>query len=773
MNNIKRIFRAIVLASFVVLLTLLSQGPPSGASGRRLALQERLPADSNDISVITAPGVFLTERAGVKNALRAVRPETGTDRGEESEPNNTLATADLLGGAEGKIKGHVFPGADIDYFAITVPANSRVYAAVMTGFSTGFNSILELRDSSDAVLEADLDDGSFGTTSSSIAGYSIPAAGTYYLRVRENATSTICPYFLYYAIKSAGDLGVETEPNNTTGTPSPLPFSGSVSAAIDPAADVDFYSVSLAAGDTIFLSLDLDPERDNVQWNGRLGLALFGTANDQVLVINDGSAGSAANPLSEAFFFTVKDAGTYYIYVDDAAGGGGPAFTYHLNVAVIPAPSNAGCTIYTGTDVPKIIPATSTPPIIVTSAITVPPTANNIRKISVFIDATHALMQDLDIHLTSPAGNDNGVITDVGDGVPGGAQTGMNWWIDDDAAIPPAFALSAAMRHQPDPAYRMDWFRGENPAGVWTLTVRDDFPDADGGMLNNWSLQICEETPPAGSVSYSENFESGTGGFTHSGTADEWEYGTPATTATGTNGSPRAAFLNCNSGVKCWKTDLDNTYNANSSQDLLSPHIDLTGAFSGTATLSWAMKYQLESGSSDHAFVEVREAGNPANSRIVWQWYGPTMTDIAGFPLAHVGASAGWGIYRADISNFIGKTVEVRFHLDSNGSLNFSGMAIDDVTVRKLAVTAAGVSVSGRVLSAAGYGIPRARVTLAGPDNRIRTTIASDLGYFSFEDVEVGNTYVLSASRKGHRFSPVLLTVMDEVTDAELVSGGP
>ncbi len=75
------------------------------------------------------------------------------------------------------------------------------------------------------------------------------------------------------------------------------------------------YFFTANAGDTIFLSLDIDPERDNVQWNGRLGLGpslAMPTTNS--LVVTDGSVGSVANPLSEAFFMTVKDAGTYYAF---------------------------------------------------------------------------------------------------------------------------------------------------------------------------------------------------------------------------------------------------------------------------------------------------------------------------------------------------------------------------------------------------------------------------------------------------------------------------
>ena len=42
---------------------------------------------------------------------------------------------------------------------------------------------------------------------------------------------------------------------------------------------------------------------------------------------------------------------------------------------------------------------------------------------------------------------------------------------------------------------------------------------------------------------------------------------------------------------------------------------------------------------------------------------------------------AGWGAHRADISAYAGKTIRLRFHLDSDGTVQRAGLAIDDVRV--------------------------------------------------------------------------------------------
>ena len=131
------------------------------------------------------------------------------------------------------------------------------------------------------------------------------------------------------------------------------------------------------------------------------------------------------------------------------------------------------------------------------------------------------------------------------------------------------FTVVSGLIFKPELNTRLEWFKGQQAQGTWTLTIRDDAAD-DGGTLNSWSLIVVEEPPlPAGTprTIFSTDFEADDGGFTHSGTEDEWEWGTPAF----------APITTANSGVNAWKTDLDNTYDANSSQDLFSPDIDLTG----------------------------------------------------------------------------------------------------------------------------------------------------------------------------------------------------
>src|SRR5690606_13452742 len=261
------------------------------------------------------------------------------------EPNDTTATATAIDPTGSVIRGSIYrvapAPADVDFFSFDAAAGDKVYAAVQTlGSAAAGNSTLRLFDSDGTtLLEEDLDDGSLSGTSSSLAGTLIPAAGTYYLQVVVTGTTNsgrLAPYDLYLRVQS-GTPTAEVEPNGTPASATPLPAGGWASGVVD-AGDGDLFSLSLQAGDTVFISVDADPERDGTGWNARMGMGLFGSGTpNQLLVINDGNLGTnPANPASEAFFFTVLEAGTYFPYIDHPTGGGTATSSYEMSVTVIP-----------------------------------------------------------------------------------------------------------------------------------------------------------------------------------------------------------------------------------------------------------------------------------------------------------------------------------------------------------------------------------------------------------------------------------------------------
>jgi len=592
---------------------------------------------------------------------------------QEIEPNASPATATPLGGTNVVAQGYVFGNGDVDYWSFSAVTGDRVYAAVMTSFSaTGtFNGDLQLIGTNGStVLESDSDDGSFGDLAPSIAGKTLTSSGTFYLKVTNDLGGQLRPYRLYLRVRS-GSPSSEVETNDTE--PQPLTI-GWVSGFVNEGGDEDLYSLALAAGDTVFLSLDADPERNTTTFDPRLGFGLFGGA---LLTVDDPGASS---PDSEASFFTVKDAGTYRAFVDDSSDNGSSSATYHLNVSVLPATEQgSSCTTYTSTDVPKSIPSG---PGSVASTLTVPGSPA-IADLDVSITLSHSNPPDLDVHLISPAGNDNGIVTDVG------SSTYPSWNVrfDDEAATPPAgagggggFTVLHGLGLQPELDYRLDWFDGEDAGGTWTLVLHDDMATASG-TLTAWSLTICEPHPlpacPGGMqrfTVFASDFESDDGGFTHSGTADEWERGLPS----------YGPLTSCASGSKCWATDLDGTYNSSSDQSLVSPAISLAG-FSAPIVVSWSQRYSMEGASYDTFWVDLQEVGG-FNPDRVFEWLGPDMSETFGTGAATT-ASAGWGRFdRVASDAFAGETVELEFHLDSDPSINYPGLAIDDVSIQACAV---------------------------------------------------------------------------------------
>lgn len=98
----------------------------------------------------------------------------------------------------------------------------------------------------------------------------------------------------------------------------------------------------------------------------------------------------------------------------------------------------------------------------------------------------------------------------------------------------------------------------------------------------------------------------------------------------------------------------------------------------------------------------------------------------------------------------------------------YSGMSRPDIgALDDPLLTAAGVAVSGRVLTAEGRGLTNASVTLTAPDGTTRVVRTTRFGSFRFDDVAVGETYVISVQSRRFLFAPRVLQVFDELTDVD------
>lgn len=127
-------------------------------------------------------------------------------------------------------------------------------------------------------------------------------------------------------------------------------------------------------------------------------------------------------------------------------------------------------------------------------------------------------------------------------------------------------------------------------------------------------------------------------------------------------------------------------------------------------------------------------------------------------------------------------------HLESNvwqnrtdlASINFatkticsSGLtSLSPFAIATVAPLAAAVSISGRVTTANGQGIRNARLILTATDGSRRTATTSTFGYYKFDEVEIGHTYVLEVVSRRYTFAnPTrVFTLQDELTDMDFVA---
>lgn len=250
----------------------------------------------------------------------------------ETEPNNTPSSAQLLiPGAQNCVivGGQINPQADVDFYRIDgVAAGSKINILVDTGGAQGQgansdDSLLDLfAADGTTIIETDDDEGSGNGGDSTIenqrgsliAGRTLTAGGTYYIRVRAFfADSVINPYRLFVVVTPSNLPIAEVEGNNSIEGANPIVTTTSttgVRTAATSSGDVDFYSVAATAGSSLFIAADQDP--------GRMGstdivVDLLAPDGTTVLLSIDGFI-EATNGADGANFFVLAD-GTYFVRV--------------------------------------------------------------------------------------------------------------------------------------------------------------------------------------------------------------------------------------------------------------------------------------------------------------------------------------------------------------------------------------------------------------------------------------------------------------------------
>jgi len=82
-------------------------------------------------------------------------------------------------------------------------------------------------------------------------------------------------------------------------------------------------------------------------------------------------------------------------------------------------------------------------------------------------------------------------------------------------------------------------------------------------------------------------------------------------------------------------------------------------------------------------------------------------------------------------------------------------------------LSAAGVTVAGRVRTATGEGIRNARVSMTDQQGVTRTSVTNAFGYYSFTDVTVGGSYVVGVESRRFHYSTRIVQVTDTLVDVD------
>ena len=171
---------------------------------------------------------------------------------------------------------------------------------------------------------------------------------------------------------------------------------------------------------------------------------------------------------------------------------------------------------------------------------------------------------------------------------------------------------------------------------------------------------------PITSTIFSDDFESGEGDWTHGGTGDEWELGTPA-----------YDLSSAHSGTNVWGTDLSSTTGNSNLYWLKTGNISISGATD--LNLSFMHWYHFES-CCDGSIVE---ASNDSNTWIkITPSGGYGGAGYSSFEPDYSGTKKSWDLATFDLSSFEGNdTIAFRFRFGSDGSVTNAGWYIDDINL--------------------------------------------------------------------------------------------
>lgn len=152
-------------------------------------------------------------------------------------------------------------------------------------------------------------------------------------------------------------------------------------------------------------------------------------------------------------------------------------------------------------------------------------------------------------------------------------------------------------------------------------------------------------------------------------------------------------------------------------------------------------------------FQSQRSATGPVNVAVQYSTDGTTFTTFQTVSPGN-GAFVAFNIDLSAVPAIEGQPT-VYFRLVGSGGTGATGtFRIDNFQVQALTALAAPATLTGRVLTANGAGIRNAIVSISGGDLPApRYSRTSSFGYYGFEDLASGETYVVTVNSKRYTFT--------------------
>ncbi len=200
---------------------------------------------------------------------------------------------------------------------------------------------------------------------------------------------------------------------------------------------------------------------------------------------------------------------------------------------------------------------------------------------------------------------------------------------------------------------------------AWT-TLLNGMPDDN--PLNDTTVYYVNSIPLVNNFPYTNDFESGNGGWIASGTNSSWEFGVPGGTT----------INSAASGVNAYVTNLTGPYNPGELSFLTSPCLDFSSLIQDPLFV-FSINFDSESG-FDEGWVEVSTDGGATYSKLGANGTGINWYNSFNDYWEGDGGFTGWVVAAHTLTGLAGVSdARIRFVFSSDGSVQFEGMGVDDI----------------------------------------------------------------------------------------------